>query len=116
LLAPCEPTKIVVVGLNYAEHAHELAYEIPGEPMISIKPASAVIGPFDAIVYPKSSTRVDPEAELAVVIGKHAHECQRPGWMNIFSVTRVSTMLPPGIFNVGSSPTRSQAAANYYAL
>jgi 2-keto-4-pentenoate hydratase/2-oxohepta-3-ene-1,7-dioic acid hydratase in catechol pathway len=73
LLAPCEPTKIVVVGRNYAAHAQEVGREIPVEPMISIKPATAVIGPGDGIVYPKSSTRVDPEAELGVVIGRRAH-------------------------------------------
>jgi len=79
LLAPCEPTKIVVVGLTTRNTQHESAYEIPDEPMISIKPASAVIGPGDAIVYPKSSTRVDPEAESAVVIGKRAHEVPTAG-------------------------------------
>jgi 2-keto-4-pentenoate hydratase/2-oxohepta-3-ene-1,7-dioic acid hydratase in catechol pathway len=73
LLAPCEPTKIVVVGRNYAAHARESAHEIPAEPMISIKPATAVIGPGDGIVYPKASTRVDPEAEVGVVIGRRAH-------------------------------------------
>jgi 2-keto-4-pentenoate hydratase/2-oxohepta-3-ene-1,7-dioic acid hydratase in catechol pathway len=73
LLAPCEPTKIVVVGRNYAAHAQESGRDIPTEPMISIKPATAVIGPGDEIVYPKSSTRVDPEAELGIVIGRRAH-------------------------------------------
>jgi 2-keto-4-pentenoate hydratase/2-oxohepta-3-ene-1,7-dioic acid hydratase in catechol pathway len=73
LLAPCEPTKIVVVGRNYAAHAQESAHDVPDEPMISIKPSTGVIGPGDGIVYPKSSIRVDPEAELGVVIGKRAH-------------------------------------------
>ena len=64
-----------VVGLDatIAGYAHEAGREIPIEPMISIKPATAVIGPGDGIVYPKSSTRVDPEAELGVVIGRRAH-------------------------------------------
>jgi len=73
LLAPCQPTKIVIVGRNYAAHARESAHDIPDEPMISIKPATAVLGPGDGIVYPTSSARVDPEAELGVVIAKPAH-------------------------------------------
>ncbi len=72
LLAPCEPTKIVVVGRNYEAHARESGREVPDEPMISLKPPTAVIAPGEPIVYPRQSTRVDPEAELAVVIGRKA--------------------------------------------
>jgi 2-keto-4-pentenoate hydratase/2-oxohepta-3-ene-1,7-dioic acid hydratase in catechol pathway len=72
LLAPCEPTKIVAIGLNYRDHAAEFGNPIPEEPLIFMKPASAVIGPDEDIVYPGMSRRVDYEAELAVVIGKMA--------------------------------------------
>ncbi|MDY7040748.1 MAG: fumarylacetoacetate hydrolase family protein [Chloroflexota bacterium] len=72
LLAPCMPTKIVAVGRNYAEHASEMQSQVPAEPLIFLKPPSAVIGPGSAIVYPPISQRVDHEAELAAVIGHRA--------------------------------------------
>jgi 2-keto-4-pentenoate hydratase/2-oxohepta-3-ene-1,7-dioic acid hydratase in catechol pathway len=74
LLAPCAPTKIVAVGLNYADHAAETDNPIPAEPLIFFKPPSAVIGPGQAIVCPPASRRVDYEAELAVVIGRRAKD------------------------------------------
>ena len=78
LLAPCEPTKIVAVGRNYAAHAAESGSEVPSEPLIFLKPASAVIGPGASIIYPGHlSRRVDHEAELAVVIGRRAHHVRR---------------------------------------
>jgi len=70
LLAPCEPSKIVCVGRNYAAHAAELGNEMPKEPLIFLKPPSSVVGPEDAIQLPKYSNRVEHEGELAVVIGK----------------------------------------------
>ncbi len=70
LLPPCEPTKIVAVGLNYLDHARELGMPIPEEPLIFLKPPSAVIGHGDKIVLPSMSNQVEYEAELAVVIGK----------------------------------------------
>ena len=78
LLAPAEPTKIVCVGLNYRAHVAESATVIPGggetpvEPLIFLKPPSALLGPGQPIVYPPGVTRMDPEAELAVVIGRRA--------------------------------------------
>lgn len=69
LLPPCIPTKIVCVGRNYADHAKELGNTIPEQPLLFLKPPSAVIGPEDAIVLP-SSAEIHYEAELAVVIGK----------------------------------------------
>lgn len=77
-LAPVVPTKIVCVGLNYRAHVAESATVIPGggetprEPLIFLKPPSAVIGAGEAIRYPAGVTRLDPEAELAVVIGRRA--------------------------------------------
>jgi len=72
LLAPCRPSKIVAVGLNYRDHAEERGKALPEEPLLFLKPSSAVIGPYEAIVYPPQSKRVDYEGELAVVIGKKA--------------------------------------------
>lgn len=72
LLAPCRPSKIVALGINYASHGTEFKHELPKSPLIFIKPPTAVIGPEDNIIYPPSSKQVDYEAELAVVIGKKA--------------------------------------------
>ncbi len=74
LLAPTEPTKIVAVGLNYRDHAEELGMELPEEPLIFLKPPSAVIGPGQEIVCPAASNQVEYEAELAVVIGTRAKD------------------------------------------
>ncbi|MBV9293697.1 MAG: fumarylacetoacetate hydrolase family protein [Frankiales bacterium] len=70
LLAPVLPSKVVAVGRNYAEHASEMGGEVPAEPLIFLKPSTAVTGPGDVIAYPSSSSRVDYEGELAVVIGR----------------------------------------------
>jgi 2-keto-4-pentenoate hydratase/2-oxohepta-3-ene-1,7-dioic acid hydratase in catechol pathway len=69
-LAPCEPSKIVCVGRNYAAHASELGNEMPKEPLIFLKPPSSIIGPEQPIVLPEISNRVEHEGELGVVIGK----------------------------------------------
>ena len=73
LLAPVAPSKIVAVGLNYRDHAQEMRKSLPDEPLIFLKPSTAVIGPNDAIVIPPGVGRVDHEAELGVVIGRTAH-------------------------------------------
>ncbi len=72
LLAPCTPTKVVCLGLNYRPHANEVRMNLPKLPLLFMKPSTAVIGPEDEIVFPANYTRVDYEAELAVVIGKKA--------------------------------------------
>ena len=66
------PSKIVCIGLNYARHAAETGKEIPKEPVIFMKAPSALCGPFDDVVIPKSSQKLDWEVELAAVIGKRA--------------------------------------------
>ena len=70
LLAPVLPSKVVCVGRNYADHAAELGNEVPAEPLLFLKPSTAVIGPGDPIPLPEVSARVDHEAELGVVIGR----------------------------------------------
>lgn len=69
LLAPTEPSKIACVGRNYIDHAKEFDNVIPQEPLIFLKPSTAVIGPGDFVEYPTFATRVDYEGELAIVIG-----------------------------------------------
>jgi 2,4-diketo-3-deoxy-L-fuconate hydrolase len=66
------PSKIVCIGLNYADHARETNAAIPPEPVIFMKSTTALTGPFDDIIIPKNSVKTDWEVELAVVIGKKA--------------------------------------------
>ncbi|MEM2046144.1 MAG: fumarylacetoacetate hydrolase family protein, partial [Candidatus Bathyarchaeia archaeon] len=70
LLPPVLPTKVVGVGLNYKDHAEEVGLEVPKEPVIFLKPPSAVIGPDEPIFLPPDSQRVDYEGELALVVAK----------------------------------------------
>jgi 2-keto-4-pentenoate hydratase/2-oxohepta-3-ene-1,7-dioic acid hydratase in catechol pathway len=66
LLAPCVPTKIIAIGLNYSSHLH--GREGPKEPMVFYKTPTSVIGPDETIIRPKDTARLDEEAELVVVI------------------------------------------------
>lgn len=70
LVAPVEPSKIVCVGRNYAAHAAELGNEVPKEPLIFLKPPSAIIGPGEAIVLTPQSQKVEHEGELGLVVGR----------------------------------------------
>jgi len=70
LLPPCQPSKIIAIGLNYTDHAGELKMDLPTEPLIFMKPSTSIIGPFDEILYPESVERLDYEAELAIVVKK----------------------------------------------
>lgn len=74
LLAPVMPSKIVCVGLNYRDHAAEQHKPLPEEPLIFIKPASAVVGPGAAVQVPTWAGRIDHEAELGLVIGRTAYK------------------------------------------
>jgi len=64
------PSKIICIGLNYADHAKETKANIPTEPIIFFKSTTALCGPFDNVIIPKNSTKTDWEVELAVVIGR----------------------------------------------
>ncbi|GAC1665057.1 MAG: fumarylacetoacetate hydrolase family protein [Candidatus Acidiferrum sp.] len=68
----CRPSKIICVGLNYRDHAAETKAEVPKEPVLFFKATSSLVGPNDALVIPKNSTKVDWEVELAVVMEKRA--------------------------------------------
>ena len=74
LLAPVLPSKLVCVGKNYVAHAAEFGMDVPEEPLLFLKPSTAVIGPGDPIRLLPISRRVDYEGELAVVIGRLARE------------------------------------------
>jgi 2-keto-4-pentenoate hydratase/2-oxohepta-3-ene-1,7-dioic acid hydratase in catechol pathway len=77
LLSPILPSKVVAVGKNYADHAKEMGGEAPESPVIFLKPSTSVIGAGDTIRLPADSTRVDHEAELAIVIGRPARDVTR---------------------------------------
>lgn len=62
------PTKIICVGLNYKDHAKEMKLALPKEPLLFMKPTTALIGPEEEIITPKMSERVEYEAELAIII------------------------------------------------
>ncbi|MGY4537145.1 2,4-diketo-3-deoxy-L-fuconate hydrolase [Mucilaginibacter sp. UYNi724] len=66
------PSKIVCIGLNYADHAKETNAQLPSEPIIFMKSTTSLVGPNDDIMMPKNSVKTDWEVELAVVIGKKA--------------------------------------------
>jgi 2,4-diketo-3-deoxy-L-fuconate hydrolase len=66
------PSKIVCVGLNYAQHAAESGMAVPEHPVLFFKATSALVGPNDDIIIPKGSTKTDWEVELSIVIGKKA--------------------------------------------
>ncbi|MBI2831975.1 MAG: fumarylacetoacetate hydrolase family protein [Chloroflexi bacterium] len=72
LLAPCAPSKLVCLGLNYHKHAEEFNQQIPSVPLIFLKPSTSVIGPDEEIVLPYLTARIDYEGELGAVIGKRA--------------------------------------------
>ncbi len=70
VLPPVQPSKLVCVGLNYRDHAAEQGKALPAEPLLFLKPSTAVIGPGEPIRVPDWAGRVDHEAELGLVIGK----------------------------------------------
>lgn len=76
------PSKIICIGLNYADHAKETGAAIPKEPIIFFKSTTALIGPNDDVIIPKNSTKTDWEVELSVVIGKKASYVEESEAMN----------------------------------
>jgi len=77
LCAPVVPSKIVGVGLNYRKHAEEMKKPLPDEPLLFLKPPSALLDPDADIVRPAGYARVDFEGEVALVIGKRARRVSR---------------------------------------
>jgi len=70
LLAPVQPSKIICIGRNYAEHAREHDVDVPKVPLVFLKPPSSIINPGDTIFLPPQSQQIEHEAELVVIIGK----------------------------------------------
>ena len=91
LLPPVIPSKIVAVGLNYKDHAAEVKKPLPSEPLLFLKPSTAVIGPDDPIVLPEGAGRVDHEAEMGVVIGTRAWQVRaHDAGRYVFGITCVN--------------------------
>ncbi len=80
ILPAANPTKIVCVGRNYAEHAKELGNEVPAEPLIFLKPPSSLIADGDDVIYPKLSQNLHYEGELGLIIGKRARNVRAEDW------------------------------------
>jgi 2-keto-4-pentenoate hydratase/2-oxohepta-3-ene-1,7-dioic acid hydratase in catechol pathway len=77
LLAPVLPSKVVCIGKNYADHIAEMGLSTGEDPIVFLKPSTSVVGPGDPVVLPRNSSRVDHEAELAVVVGRLCREVPR---------------------------------------
>lgn len=77
LLAPCVPSKIVGIGKNYRAHAAEMDGAVPSQPLIFLKPPTAVLGPDEVISYPLQSRQIEYEGELALLIGKNCRNCSQ---------------------------------------
>jgi 2-keto-4-pentenoate hydratase/2-oxohepta-3-ene-1,7-dioic acid hydratase in catechol pathway len=77
VLCPVTPSKIVCIGRNYAAHAKELGHEVPSEPLLFLKPPSALLDPGGTVRLPPESARVEHEAELVVVLGRRAKNVAR---------------------------------------
>ncbi len=80
LLPSANPSKIVCVGRNYAEHAKELGNEVPTEPLIFLKPPSSLAADGDPVVYPKLSQNLHYEGELGLIISKRARNINAEDW------------------------------------
>ncbi|MFB6164667.1 MAG: fumarylacetoacetate hydrolase family protein [Haloarculaceae archaeon] len=85
ILPPCEPTKIVCVGLNYADHAEETGSEIPDRPMLFLKPPNTVASHGQRVTLPADKERIDYEAEIGVVIGERARNVSAKNAMDVVS-------------------------------
>lgn len=84
ILAPVIPrSKVVCIGMNYAEHAKEMAYEGPDNPLIFLKPNTAVIGPNEPIILPPVDGRITHEGELVIVIGAIAKRVKAENWRDV---------------------------------
>jgi 2-keto-4-pentenoate hydratase/2-oxohepta-3-ene-1,7-dioic acid hydratase in catechol pathway len=109
VLPPVKPSKIVCVGLNYRNHALETGKPLPDEPLIFIKPPTAVIGPGDPIRVPPGVGRVDHEGELGVVIGRRAHRVRREeAWRYILGLTCVNDVTARDLQTKDVQYTRSK--------
>ena len=83
VLPPCEPSKIVCVGLNYADHAEEEGMDVPDRPLLFLKPPNALSGHGDVVALPEGKEKVEHEAELAVVVGEQCRNVAAEDAMDV---------------------------------
>ncbi|ELY90981.1 fumarylacetoacetate hydrolase family protein [Natrialba taiwanensis] len=83
VLPPCEPSKIVCIGRNYADHADEMGSDLPDRPMLFLKPPNALAGHGDTVTVPAGKDRIDYEAELGVVIGEQCRHVSQANAMDV---------------------------------
>ena len=83
LMAPVAPSKVICVGMNFAEHAAEMHHDGPQTPLIFLKPPTTVIGPGEDIILPPVEGRIVHEGELAIVIGSVAHRIPEKNWADV---------------------------------
>ncbi len=83
VLPPCEPSKIVCIGRNYADHAAEMDSEIPDRPLLFLKPPNTLAGHGDTVTVPEGKERIDHEAELGVVIGEQCRHVPESEAMDV---------------------------------
>jgi 2-keto-4-pentenoate hydratase/2-oxohepta-3-ene-1,7-dioic acid hydratase in catechol pathway len=83
ILPPCEPSKIVCIGRNYAEHAAEFDNDVPDRPLLFLKPPNTLAGHGDTVTLPADKERIDHEAELAVVIGEQCRNVDAAEAMDV---------------------------------
>jgi 2-keto-4-pentenoate hydratase/2-oxohepta-3-ene-1,7-dioic acid hydratase in catechol pathway len=109
VLAPVQPSKILCVGLNYRDHAAEMKKAIPPEPLLFMKPPTAVLDPGAPILLPPDIGTVHYESELAIVIGRRAHRVtQARAWDYIFGVTCLNDVTARDIQNRETQYTRAK--------
>jgi 2-keto-4-pentenoate hydratase/2-oxohepta-3-ene-1,7-dioic acid hydratase in catechol pathway len=117
ILPPCEPTKIVCVGLNYRDHALELKKQLPREPVLFLKPPTSVIGCCDYILYPPCTGDLHYEAELAVVIGKRAKNVAESDSLDyVFGYTAGNDVTARDLQNKDSQWTRAKSFDTFCPL
>ncbi|MDT3434968.1 fumarylacetoacetate hydrolase family protein [Haloarcula sp. 1CSR25-25] len=83
ILPPCEPTKVVCIGRNYADHADEMGSDLPDRPMLFLKAPNAVASHGKHLTLPSGKERIDYEAELGVVIGEQCKNVSESGAMDV---------------------------------
>jgi len=85
ILPPCEPTKVVCIGRNYADHAEEMDSELPDRPMLFLKAPNAVASHGKHLTLPSGKERIDYEAELGVVIGEQCKNVSESDAMDVIA-------------------------------
>ncbi len=83
VLPPCEPSKIVCIGRNYADHADEMGSDVPDRPLLFLKPPNAIASHGDTVTAPAGKERIDYEAELGVVIGEQCRDVPENAAMDV---------------------------------